>query len=72
MDAFINEYININYKEYFIAEYSVPNSINLMNSLLAIGSEIFKDARPRNELESKSVDNFFRRKAKTIARKKIR
>lgn len=67
----INEYNDRNFKEYFIVEYSFPNSLNLIDSLIGIGNELFKDARSRNELESKSIDDFFRSKARTIFRKKI-
>lgn len=42
------------------------------DSLIKIGNELFKNSRSRNELESKSVDNFFRSKTITIFRKNMR
>ena len=52
--------------EWLVKEYTVYNSIELLHSLVDTGKEIFRDARPRNELESKSINAFIQSKAKTI------
>ena len=52
--------------EWLVKEYTVYNSIELLHSLVDTEKEIFRDARPRNELESKSINAFIQSKAKTI------
>lgn len=51
----------------FVREYTPLSSIDVFHSLVDIGEEIFRDARPRNEDESKRIDDFVRSKAKTIS-----
>jgi flagellar biosynthesis regulator FlbT len=72
IEAYINENIVDNLlsiNEWLVKEYTPYNAIDLLQSFVDIGGEIFKDARPRNELESKSIDAFVRSKAKTISLK---
>jgi len=52
-------------------EFIPSSAINVLHSLVDIGEEIFKGARPRNELESKSINDFIRSKTKTISSKRL-
>lgn len=70
VEAYINENIMVNLldiNKWLVKEYTPYNAISLLHSLVDIGREIFKDARSRNELESKSINAFVRSKAKTIS-----
>ena len=62
---------NLNIKDLFIKEYEPNASINILHSLINIGSEIFQDARPSNAEESKIVKGFVRSKSKLISSKKL-
>ena len=55
----------------FVKEYTPLSSIDAFHSLVGIGDELFSDARPRNEYESKRIDDFIRSKAKTISSKPL-
>lgn len=51
----------------FVREYTHVNSLNILHSLIDIGTEIFKNARPRNDYESRKINEFIRSKARTIS-----
>jgi len=55
----------------FVREYAPFSSIDVLHSLVGIGEEVFSDARPRNEDESRRIDDFVRSKAKTIFTKPL-
>jgi hypothetical protein len=54
-----NDWITFEYKDTY-------DSINLLNSLLKLGNEIFKDARQATEIEERSINAYIKRKAKII------
>lgn len=58
---------NLNINDLFVREYKPHTEINLLHSLVDIGNEIFKDARPRNEVEAKIINDFVRSKTKVIS-----
>jgi len=62
---------NLDINDLFVREYPPHDSINVLHSLVDIGEEIFKDARPRNELEEKIINDFVRSKAKILSSKKL-
>jgi hypothetical protein len=67
-----NIMLNLDINKWLVKEYAPYDSINLLHSLVDIGREIFKDARSTNELEDKSINAFFQKKAKTIHFKELK
>lgn len=62
---------NLDINNLFVREYTPHVSLNLLHSLVDIGKQIFKDARPRNELEAKIIDDFVRSKTRVISSKQL-
>jgi hypothetical protein len=60
----------LNINSWYVREYS-PSTLNVLHSLVDIGSIIFEDSRSKTELESKWVNDFFSNKAKVIATKHL-
>ena len=55
----------------YVKAYKPQVSLNLLHSLVDIGAELFKDARPSNREESEIINSFVRSKSKVISSKKI-
>ena len=50
----------------YVREYAPSRSIDVLHSLVNIAEEVFGDARPRTENESRRIDGLVRSKTKTI------
>lgn len=55
-----------------VTEYISHERLELFHSIIDIGTEFFKDARPRNELEAKIINSFLRSKSKILPIKDIK
>jgi aspartokinase-like uncharacterized kinase len=62
---------NLNINHLFVREYTHHIPVKLLHLLVDAGKEIFKDARPRNEVEAKIVNDFVRSKSKVLFSKKL-
>ncbi|MFH1136441.1 MAG: hypothetical protein V1816_10205 [Pseudomonadota bacterium] len=56
----------LNINSVFVKEYTPQISLEIFQSFIDIGTQMFKDARPKTEYEAKIVKNFVSSKAKTI------
>ena len=55
----------------FFQEYSPIDHIKTLHSLLALGEELFKTSRPRNEDEIRIINDFVRSKTIILSSKKL-
>ena len=62
---------NLDINRLYIKEYTSYASINLLHSIVNIGEQIFKDARPRNELEEKFINSFVSSKSKVLSHRQL-
>lgn len=62
---------NLNINHLFVREYTHHTPVKLLHLLVDVGKEIFKDARPRNEVEAKIINDFVRSKSKVLFSKKL-
>jgi len=66
-----NDAYNLDINSLYVKEYVPVSSVHLLHSLLDLGAVIFKDARPSNELEAKSINRLLRSKAQVISSEPI-
>lgn len=71
--AYKNENIahNLDINDLFVKVYVPHEPLELLHSLVDMGNYLFKDARSRNHMESRIVNNFIREKSKVLYSKEL-